>query len=337
MGQGNKKIIDAAKEAWRRIEGEGLQPSPSQYELWFRYYDGDPEICAQIDRHKGPITEEFCKKLQEKYIVKTNVDTAMKQINDHLQRALTEVADSVGDMQDATSNYGESLLGMNERLKEAKSIEDLESVIIGIAQDTKKMADHNKSLEQQLENSSTQVNALKESLDTVRHEAMTDGLTGIANRKSFDTALDEALENAEKEKHSLTLLMMDIDHFKSFNDNFGHQIGDQVLRLVARCLVDGVKGRDKAARYGGEEFAIILPDTPLSSGIVVGDALRKSVEKREVINRTNNQNLGQITLSVGVAEYRPGEEKEDLIERADSALYTAKQNGRNQVAAEHTE
>lgn len=92
-----------------------------------------------------------------------------------------------------------------------------------------------------------------------------------------------------------------------------------------------------APRYGGEEFAIILPETPLKAGIVVGDALRKSVESREVVNRTSNQNLGKITLSVGVAELQPGETVESLISRADAALYTAKQNGRNQVAAAYPE
>ena len=337
MSGTHSDINDAAKDAWGRIKEEGLTPSPAQYELWFRYYDGDPEIRAQIDRYKGKMTDKFCQALIEKYITGSNVNNAMEQINNHLQKALAEIADSVGNMQNATSSYGDSLLDMNHQLKDAKSIEDLESIIINIATDTKKMADYNKDLEQQLETSSAQVNILKESLDTVRHEAMTDGLTGISNRKSFDLALDEALEIANSEDQDLTLLLLDIDHFKAFNDNFGHQIGDQVLRLVARCLVDGVKGRDKAARYGGEEFAIILPDTTLNSGIVVGDALRKSVENREVINKTSNQNLGQITLSVGVAEYRKGEKKEDLIERADTALYTAKENGRNQVAAERTE
>lgn len=130
--------------------------------------------------------------------------------------------------------------------------------------------------------------------------------------------------------------MIDIDHFKSFNDNFGHQIGDQVLRLVARTLTDGVKGRDIAARYGGEEFAIILPETPLSAGVTVGNALRKAVATKDVVNRNTGEKLGRITMSVGVAEYVPQENISELIERADAALYTAKQNGRNQVAAAPT-
>lgn len=132
---------------------------------------------------------------------------------------------------------------------------------------------------------------------------------------------------------AFTLLMVDIDHFKSFNDNFGHQVGDQVLRLVGRTLVEGIKGRDFAARYGGEEFAIILPESNVTAGMAVGNSLRKSIATKDVINRSTGEKMGRITMSVGVAEYVVGESPEDMIERADGALYTAKHNGRNQVAA----
>ena len=123
------------------------------------------------------------------------------------------------------------------------------------------------------------------------------------------------------------------DHFKGFNDNYGHQVGDQVLRLVARTLVDGVKGKDLVARYGGEEFVVILPDTQLQGGVIVADHLRKAVANKELINRSTGDKLGRITLSVGVSEFHKAETVEALIERADQALYTAKHNGRDQVAS----
>jgi diguanylate cyclase len=165
---------------------------------------------------------------------------------------------------------------------------------------------------------------------------MTDGLTGLSNRKAFDAAIARVTEESDLNHTTFTLLMLDIDHFKTFNDNYGHQIGDQVLRLVSRTLVEGVKGRDIASRYGGEEFAIILPETTLTAGVAVGNSLRKAVATKDVINRSSGEKLGRITLSVGVAEFVPGEKIGSLIERADSALYTAKHNGRNQVAAAPT-
>ncbi len=326
-------IQDASAEAWNRIAEEGFKPSPSQYELWYRYYDSDPDVCNAIDRHEGKITEATCHEIYERFVARSSIDNAMQKINDHLQEALTEISGAVGDMKDATTECGDSLADMSTQVRKADSIEDIESVISYLVNDTKKMIEYNRSLEQRLDTSSAQVNILKESLDVVRHEAMTDALTGLANRKSFNVALENAMREAEEDKEPLTLLMLDVDHFKLFNDSFGHLIGDQVLRLVARCLIDGVKGRDTSARYGGEEFAIILPNTPLSSGIVVANALRASVESREVINRTSNQHLGKITMSIGVAEYDKGESSDDFVERADGALYTAKNNGRNQVAA----
>ena len=189
----------------------------------------------------------------------------------------------------------------------------------------------NKRLEDKLEKSAGQVKNLQETLDNARKEALTDGLTGIANRKCFDEEIENKINDAHNEDHKLCLLVIDIDYFKKFNDNYGHQVGDQVLKLVANTLVNGIKGRDLAARYGGEEFAILLPETPLNAAGKVADGLRIRIANKEIINRATDTNMGQITISVGVAEYQPGEPIEEWIERADKALYKAKDQGRNQV------
>ena len=129
-------------------------------------------------------------------------------------------------------------------------------------------------------------------------------------------------------------MLADIDHFKTFNDTFGHLIGDQVLRLVALALKDNVKGRDIAARYGGEEFAVILPETSLRQATTVGEHIRRAVMGKELMKRSTGENLGRITVSVGVASLHRGESVAALIERADNCLYAAKRNGRNRVICE---
>jgi diguanylate cyclase len=128
--------------------------------------------------------------------------------------------------------------------------------------------------------------------------------------------------------------MTDIDHFKTFNDTFGHLTGDQVLRLVALSVKQNVKGQDLAARYGGEEFAVILPDTVLRSGVTVADHIRRAVMTKELMKRSTGEHLGRVTISIGVASLRPDDSAASLLGRADQCLYAAKRSGRNQVVCE---
>jgi diguanylate cyclase len=133
----------------------------------------------------------------------------------------------------------------------------------------------------------------------------------------------------------LSLLMCDIDHFKNFNDTWGHQTGDQVLRLVANCLSENVKGRDTAARYGGEEFCVIVRGSPLDAAVTLANQIRTAVQSKKLVKKSTGDILGTITISIGAAEFGPGEGAASLIQRADACLYGAKSAGRNCVKSEH--
>jgi diguanylate cyclase len=132
----------------------------------------------------------------------------------------------------------------------------------------------------------------------------------------------------------LCLLLLDIDHFKKFNDSFGHHIGDQVLKLLASVLRESVKGQDTAVRYGGEEFAVVLPNTALEGAFTVAENIRRRIIGKELIDRKNGERLGRITISVGVGQFAPGEPLREFIERTDRALFAAKKGGRNRVVSE---
>ena len=335
-----KQAKSYAEQAFGRIFQENLPPAPDIYELWYVYYAGiSPEVSRAIDilvSNSQKITEDRCRDLHARFISESRNAEMIKNAGDQINDTIRSVSGVVKDVHDATASYSGSLNTVNERMRKVTSPDEIQAIVKDVMADTHEMLERNQLLERELDKSSELMQDLQRDLEQVRKEAMTDGLTGLANRKSFDAAISRVTEEANENQTPYTLLMVDIDHFKNFNDNFGHQIGDQVLRLVARTLIEGVKGRDIAARYGGEEFGIILPETTLSAGVSVGNALRKAIATKDVINRSSGEKLGRITMSVGVAEYSPGEDVNDLIERADAALYTAKHNGRNQVAAAPT-
>src|SRR5262249_41636180 len=160
------------------------------------------------------------------------------------------------------------------------------------------------ALEARLKTSKQEIAQLQQNLETVRTESLTDPLTTLANRKYFDEALASSLADSLVVKEPMSLMLTDIDHFKKFNDTYGHLTGDQVLRLVAMTAKQNVKGQDIAARYGGEEFAIVLPRTALRDAITVAEQIRKAVMGKELMKRSTGEHLGRVTISIGVASCR---------------------------------
>jgi diguanylate cyclase len=230
-----------------------------------------------------------------------------------------------------TADYKDTLSAATGQLVGERSPADVRKLVDGLVAATRAMEHRAKSLEGELQISSQQVSELRNKLADVRKESMTDPLTNIANRKAFDEAIRTAMEAVTTDGEAVTLLLCDIDHFKAFNDNWGHLTGDQVLRLVAQCLSDNVKGRDTAARYGGEEFAVLLRGTGLEAATRVANQIRANVESKKLVKKSTGDILGSITISIGVAQIAPGETAESTVRRADACLYGAKHSGRNLV------
>jgi diguanylate cyclase len=329
------RAAETAIEAMRR---HGVPPTPRNYTVWYAHAAGSqPDLSRTIEiliSNSQEFTEERNEELYNRFFNADIQAELIHETGDKLHTALTEALHYLRQATGRTEEYGARLDAYSAQLDQSNSLDRLRAVITGLMVETRRVAEENKQLEMQLTRSAVEIVELRENLANVQREAVTDALTGIANRKSFDQKLRDAVRNALETGEPLSLLMADIDHFKSFNDTYGHQLGDQVLRLVARTLTESVKGRDTAARYGGEEFAIILPQTRLKDAIGLAEQIRRTITRRHIIRRDTGDDFGTITLSIGISAYRVGEALIETIRRADAALYAAKNSGRNRVVAE---
>ena len=310
-------------------------PIPRNYELLYAYAAGfskelSEAIRALVAEH-NTLTSTDAEQLYETYLSPDRFGNQIEEFGQQLSSEVGEILASLQSASDTASSYGASLELVNTQLGNVSGPEQFKAVLQSVISATKKMADDNHKLESGLQESQKHIKDLQKNLDIVRAESLTDALTGLANRKRFDWALNETMRQALASDTPMCLLLIDIDHFKKFNDTYGHQAGDGVLKLVARTMKSAVKGLDMVARYGGEEFGIILPNTGLKDGVVVAEQVRKAVMAKELIKRSTGESLGRVTLSIGVAEMRGKERPADIIQRADVCLYAAKDAGRNKV------
>jgi diguanylate cyclase len=247
---------------------------------------------------------------------------------------IDDVMSLIGDALGMSANYDDSLSGATQKLSVAQKPDQVKAIVESLVKSTREMRETNKALEDRLTLSKSEISNLQQSLEAIRAESMTDPLTGLGNRKFFDRSIDAAVQNAQVNGEPMSLLMLDIDHFKSFNDSYGHLTGDQVLRLVGMSLKQTIKGQDITARYGGEEFAVVLPNTALRQALTVADHIRRAIMAKELKKKSTGEILGRVTISVGVSMLKPHDDTDALIERADACLYAAKRNGRNRVICE---
>lgn len=176
---------------------------------------------------------------------------------------------------------------------------------------------------------------LKRELEQTIQAAHYDFLTMCGNRIKCDKVIPEEIAVAHSSGDHLSIIMFDIDHFKNFNDTYGHTVGDDVLRTFGFILNANVRSTDTVIRWGGEEFLIICPNTDLNEAVKLADKIRSVLADKEIIVRKTKENIGVITVSGGVAQIHPNDDYLSFIDRADSAMYTAKEDGRNQVKTEN--
>lgn len=330
-----ERSLALAETARSCLRASGLPPTPRNYELWYTYALNsnralNRDIDALVAAGSAP-AESDLETLYETHFGAGRMLGRMQAIGSGLSGRLGDVVGIISAALGSTSAYGDSLDLAARKLAASDDRAAVLAAVKALAAATLEMREQGLSLKARLEGATREIAELQQGLQAIRLESRRDSLTELGNRKHFDEALIDAVQAARDLGEPLSLLMIDIDHFKSFNDTYGHATGDQVLRLVAMSLRQNLKGQDVAARYGGEEFSILLPNTALEAALTVADQLRRTVMARELKKKSTGEVIGRITISVGVASLLAYDTRETLLERADTYLYAAKRSGRNRV------
>lgn len=328
-------ILKQSREARELMERFKALPAPFNYELWYTYVAQKNEaLNAALDHavKDGRASNlDHARLLHARFFGEGGSEN-FEEIGAALTAELQKLTASMARAGEDTAAFDKTLSHAGAELD--KGVPDIRDIVQKLAAATRAVQSRNRTLEDQLQNSMKEVDGLRTRVETIRKESLTDALTGLANRRCFDDAARRAVDASITEGKPMSLIISDVDHFKKFNDTYGHSIGDQVLRLVGQCLRSNVKGKDLAARFGGEEFVVILPETPLEHAMAVADDIRKTVETKKIVQKSTGRDMGTVTLSLGVAQFAPGEQIADLLNRADACLYAAKRGGRNRVVTE---
>lgn len=324
---------ECGRAAFDSVVQLGITPTPDNFAIWYEYHSGlNPELRHLIDvllTKPAHCDDQTMAAIYRKFFVHARERDALREASERMQYLLQEVGAMVGDAGQDARQFGTVVRDTSRAFADGGVT--LPALIQRLREEARAVADRSEAIGQHLTGAVERIQLLERSLDDMRQDAATDGLTRLANRRSFDTQLREIAGRAMNSGEPLMLLLIDIDHFKRVNDTFGHQTGDQVLRLVAGTLSSATREGDVVARYGGEEFAVILPGTKPDAALAVAERVRRNFEGREIVARTSGRSIGSVTLSAGVALYDPGEKLADWVERADQALYAAKKAGRNRV------
>lgn len=322
-------VIDA-------MEAAGVWPTSQNFELWTHALNAPDSALAKEIARMGtasePFTEAATEALAAEHLPRSRLTEEIRDAGRVLDRELSSVSSVIAMAHKSQAAYGQTLDKAATHMETAATGTGLQTIVSGLTAATRQVQHENESLEKKLEVSTQEVVRLREHLELVRRDAMTDALTELANRKAFDEKLAAACDHAETQGGALTLAVLDIDHFKRFNDTWGHQTGDQVLRYVASVLGRAAANPRFAARYGGEEFAIIFPFESVAMVEAALESIRIEIASRTLRRRSTNDELGAVTVSAGFAVRQRGETAAAFLERADAALYASKRGGRNRVS-----
>lgn len=318
----------------QKMAGQPAAFTPHAYAVWYEHIMGiNPGLSEAVHRlldDGKQLDDDTVSHLYEQHVseCKQEINRILREDMKHLLSKLINVTDETDKR---TQSFGNSLQNYGDQLRASPNSGSLVHLIERMASDADNMHGSMSTLHSELEHSKDEVGKLQQELESARREALIDPLTGIYNRRGFEIQMQAMLAESSAADKGLCMLMLDIDHFKNINDSYGHLFGDRVICALANTLKSKIKGQDSVARLGGEEFAVLLPETTLQGASAVAEHIRTSIERGRIRRPNSQEQMGGITVSIGIADYRSDISPVEWMDRADKALYISKENGRNRI------
>ncbi len=331
-----ERCVELGKQVIEGLCSLHIKPTPECYQVWYEHLSNDNHALSRAISEKSEsgqqVSDDFLHSLHTQFFGSGDNDPKVAAALEAIFKEVGTIEDTARELRTSAQDFNSEVTVLaGEVTNESLSPEALRSVVGKLAQAVASSVNKNEQLEERLNAATKQIGAMQEEIKEIDDKANTDSLTQVSNRRRFDSFLSQSLLDASVSDQPVSMIICDVDYFKKFNDTWGHQVGDQVLRFVASTLRNNAKGKDLVARYGGEEFAIVLPETPLANARAVAESMRAAIENTKLHKKTTKESLGSITASFGVAEFDGTMSEAELLQFADDALYQAKRNGRNQV------
>jgi diguanylate cyclase len=270
--------------------------------------------------YESELEQVFDELVVQKYFIDKELET--------VKEVFVAFTKSIYEMNQSSGKFDETLNEQIDVIKAAENISDILSAKNVVLSQAKIIQTQTDAMREELEASKRTISKLTQLLEQVESKAMIDPLTQVFNRGTYNMEIFQMIKKFKRYKNPAALFIVDIDHFKIFNDSYGHKAGDAVLISVASVIKDSVRDTDMVFRYGGEEFVVILNKLDLKNALKVTEKVRAQIESHQI---TNKATLLNVTVSIGLSCFKDGDTETSVFERADKALYQGKLNGRNRV------